>query len=302
MSDIKDTLKEATKDLLTEETLNGIQTAFDQAVEDKVSLHVEKALIEQDEDHAVKLEKLLEAVDTDHTDKLKSIVSAIDKNHSQKLKAVVHKYTNTLNEEANQFKDSVVDNISNYIELYIDDVIPVEDIKSAMENKHAANKLAQMRQDLAVDSAMTTTVVREAVVDGKKQIEQKSKEVETLNEQNQKLKSILLKTKSDLLMEQMTQELPENKRKYMYKVLGEKSPEFITENFDYTLKLLEKTEEDRLEKYQREAKSNRKVKVDRPTTKQTRVIKESAKPQQSPISESPEDPMFTHYMGELGKY
>ena len=103
MSDIKDTLKEATKDLLTEETLNGIQTAFDQAVEDKVSLHVEKALIEQDEDHAVKLEKLLEAVDTDHTGKLKSIVSAIDKNHSQKLKAVVDKYTNTLNEEANQF-------------------------------------------------------------------------------------------------------------------------------------------------------------------------------------------------------
>jgi len=302
MSDIKDTLKEATKDLLTEETLNGIQTAFDQAVEDKVSLHVEKALIEQDEDHAVKLEKLLEAVDTDHTGKLKSIVSAIDKNHSQKLKAVVDKYTNTLNEEANQFKDSVVDNISNYIELYIDDIIPAEDIKSAMENKHAANKLAQMRQDLAVDSAMTTTVVKEAVVDGKKQIEQKSHEVETLNEQNQKLKSVLLKAKSDLLMEQMTQQLPENKRKYMYKVLGEKSPEFITENFDYTLKLLEKTEEERLEKYQQEAKSNRKVKVDRPTTKQIRVIKENAKPQQSPISESPDDPMFNHYMGELGKY
>ena len=54
MSDIKTTLKDATKDLLTEETLNDIEQAFNQAVEDRVSLHVEKALVEQDEDHAVK--------------------------------------------------------------------------------------------------------------------------------------------------------------------------------------------------------------------------------------------------------
>ena len=222
MSDIKTTLKDATKDLLTEETLNDIEQAFNQAVEDRVSLHVEKALVEQDEDHAVKLEKLLEAVDSDHTEKLKSVVSAIDKNHSQKLKAVVDKYHSTLNEEADQFKDQVVDNVSNYLELYIDDAIPSDDIEAAMVNKHAAKKLQQMRQTLAVDTAMTTSVVKEAVVDGKKQLDESKQAVETLNEQNEKLRRSLIKTKSDLVLEQMTKELPETKKKYMYKVLGGK--------------------------------------------------------------------------------
>ena len=262
MNNIKDTLKEATKDLLTEETLNAIEQAFTQAVDDKVSLHVEKALIEQDEDHAIKLEKLLEAVDIDHTDKLKNVVGAIDVNHSQKLKVVANKFRETLNEEAGQFKDQVVDNISNYLELYIDETIPTADIEQAMQNNHATNKLNQMRRALAVDKAMTTSGVKEAVMDGKKQIDENKAKSRVLAEQNKTLHTKLVKVESNLLLEKMTKQLPTTKKAYMYKVLGDKTPKFITENFDYTLKLLEKTEEERLEKYQSEAKSNRKVKVD----------------------------------------
>jgi len=54
--DIKTLLKEATKDLLTEATLNTIQQSFDTAVGEKIKIHVEKALIEQDNDYANKLE------------------------------------------------------------------------------------------------------------------------------------------------------------------------------------------------------------------------------------------------------
>ena len=121
---ITDQLKEATKDLLTEDTLQSIEESFNQAVDDKVQLHVEKALVEQDEAHAVKLEKLLEAIDSDHTKKLKHMVSAIDANHGQKLQAVAAKFSSTLNEEASSFKDEVIDGVSNYLDLYLEEAIP----------------------------------------------------------------------------------------------------------------------------------------------------------------------------------
>ena len=72
-----DQLKEATKDILSEDSLKEIETAFNEAVNDKVQLHVEKALLEQDEAHAAKLTELLEAVDSDHTKKLEKLVEAI---------------------------------------------------------------------------------------------------------------------------------------------------------------------------------------------------------------------------------
>ena len=73
-----DKLKEATKDILSEESLEEIETAFntavDNAVNDKLALHVEKALLDQDDSHSKKLEALLETIDTDHTQKLNVLV------------------------------------------------------------------------------------------------------------------------------------------------------------------------------------------------------------------------------------
>jgi hypothetical protein len=313
MSTISEQLKEATKDLLTEDTLQSIEESFNQAVDEKVSLHVEKALVEQDEEHAVKLEKLLEAIDADHTKKLKHMVSAIDHNHGQKLQAVARKFNNTLNEEAGDFKDGIIDNISNYLELYLEEATPAAEIKEAMKNTHAANMLSEMRNRLAVDKAMTTSSIRDAVVDGKKQIEKTSMQSKMLEEKNADLERQLNRTKSKLILEEKTQDLPENKKRYMYKVLGNKSPSFITENFEYTLNLLEKTEEERLEKFKQEAQESQ-TGVDRPPAAQ--VIRESAQAEDMPaiVSESTlnesyvEEPEYADeglgnvYMNELNKF
>jgi formate dehydrogenase maturation protein FdhE len=87
---ITDTLKEATKDILTEDVLKEIETAFNASVDQKVKIHVEKALMEQDEDYSKKLEKLVEAIDTDHTAKLDKVVEALDADRAEKLKQVVY--------------------------------------------------------------------------------------------------------------------------------------------------------------------------------------------------------------------
>jgi hypothetical protein len=270
---ITEQLKEATKDLLTEDTLQSIEESFNQAVDDKVQLHVEKALVEQDEEHAVKLEKLLEAIDADHTKKLKHMVSAIDANHGQKLKVVAEKFNNTLNEEAGEFKEEVIDGVSNYLDLYLEETIPQAAIKQAMENTHAVNVLQEMRKKLSVDRAMATNSIRDAVVDGKKQIEETSLQAKMLEEKNAALSQELNKAKSKLILEEKTQDLPENKKRYMFKVLGNKTPGFINENYDYTLNLLEKTEEERLEKFKQEAQES-KTSVDRPPS--PKLVQESA--------------------------
>ena len=48
---VSEILKEANKGILTEDTLKEIQNLFEGAVDEKVKIHVEKALIEQDPHH-----------------------------------------------------------------------------------------------------------------------------------------------------------------------------------------------------------------------------------------------------------
>ena len=185
---ITEQLKKVASDVLSEEVLQEIETAFTESVQSKAKelsdLRVEKALVEQDEEHAIKLEKLLEAIDKDHTSKLHKVVESIDKNHSQKLKSLVEKFRKEIDTDAKVFKEGLVDNISNYLDLYVEKSIPAEDIKEAVKNKHAVGILENLRKALSIDKIMATEQVRTAVIDGKKQIDEASEQIKTLEEQN----------------------------------------------------------------------------------------------------------------------
>lgn len=294
---IIDILKEAAGDLLTEDTLTSIEVAFNEAVEakleDRVQLHVEKALLEMDEEHATKLESLLEAIDTDHTAKLHKVLGAVNENHTLKLKKVARRYQRALVNEAQNFKSQIVDNISNYLDMYLEQAIPAEDIQAAVKNKKALAKIDEMRNFLGVDLAVGKDAIRTAIVDGKRQIEESRVESGQLVEENTKLQDELVDLKRTTLLESKTKGLPEVKRNYIGKVLGDKDLKFIEENFDYTLKMFERTEEERLESVKKQA-SRQKVNVDRVSKAQT--INESSQKPSSGVA----DPMG--YMTELNKF
>ena len=95
MQKISDILREATNGQVDEVVLTDIENAFNSRLEEKAKLHVDKALLEQDELYSTKLEQLLEAIDADHSAKLEKVVKAIDNDRVSKLKAVVTKYENT---------------------------------------------------------------------------------------------------------------------------------------------------------------------------------------------------------------
>jgi len=290
---ISQVLKEATKDILTEDVLNEIQAAFDASVNEKVALHVEKALTEQDEDYSKKLETLLEAIDADHTAKLNKVVKALDSDRAAKLRMVIEKYEAALTAEASNFKSTLVEQVSNYLDLYLEEKVPTAAIEEAVNNKRAISVLADIRKMLSVDMALAQESIREAVVDGKSRIDEAAEQLEVANKRVSSLTEELNKVKSALVLEQKISSLDEEKQKYMKKMLGNKSAKFIAENFNYTLGLFEKTEEERLTGLKNEAITETVAStVDRP------VIEESI----NTSTQTEDAPLFNVYMSELGKY
>jgi len=286
--DIKAILKEATQDLLSEEVLKEIEAAFNSAISEKVQLHVTKALTEQDEDYSKKLEHLLETIDADHTSKLEKVVEAIDANHTEKLKALVEKYSNALSKEAKAFKDSTIDNISTYLEAYIDETLPANEIKDAVKNRRALEVLDQLRSILGVDAALAKESVREAIVDGKRQLQEASEKLEAANKELAQVKAQLATRNAELTLEKKTVGLSARKKEYVNKVMKTKSSEFITENIDYALSLFDKTEKERLQNIKEEAVHDAATtQVDRPVMEETEAVVES---------------VTNPYLKELSKY
>lgn len=290
--DIKALLKEATKDLLTEDTLNSIQQAFDGAVTERTQIHVEKALNEQDNEYASKLEKLIVAIDKDHTNKLNRVVEAIDINHSDKLRRVVTGYEKALTTEATKFKAETVDTLSKYLDLYLEEKVPTASINEAVENKRAMLVLEEVKKILAVDHAMAQDSIREAVVDGKKTIDELTKALNEATSENKKLTESVNVTKSGLLVEKKISDLPDEKKAYMKRMLESKSPKYITENFDYILGLYDKNEQETLDVLKEQATNqSHSANAELP-----QVVTEQAE------EEHANHPIFNTYMQELQKY
>lgn len=260
--EISQLLKEATKDILTPETLLQIQEAFDSAVTEKASLNVESALVKQDAEYTEKLKHLLEAIDKDHTKKLERVVEAIDLNNSAKLETVVKKYRKEIDVNASAFKKTLVEKVSQYIGLRIEDKIPQKMIEEAVKNKKAAVILNKLRESLAIDSALMNSSLKEAIVDGKTQIDESKETITKLTKQITVLKESVEREKANFILEQKTANLPANKKQYTKRVLADKSPKFILENIDYTISLFEKKEQEVLENIKEEAFESRTVTTD----------------------------------------
>jgi len=293
IQDIKPLLKEATKGMLTDDSLNQIETAFNEAVDTKVQLNVESALDKQDTEYTDKLKELLVAIDDDHTKKLVNVVEAIDHNNTVKLKSVIKRYGKALTEDAKNLQEKLVSDVSIYLETYLNDVIPQDAVNAAVQNKKARIILKSLRESLAVDSALMSESIKEGILDGKTQIDEAHKELETTKQQLAVLKESLATTQANLILEQKTALLPEKKKAYAKRVLAGKSPKFITENIDYTLSLFDKKDEERLDTLKDEAFDSR-VATDDVITEEYTEIDQT-------INEN-SDPNLNSYLGELQRY
>jgi len=253
---IKDTLAAQFGDLLTEDTLNIVQEAFDAAVEtkvtEKVDLEVKAAVTKLDEDHGTKLQQLVEAIDEDHTNKLQKLVETIDfdhavklqrilakidEDHAEKLQAVVDKYEKVIGESAEEFRGRLVEEISNYMDLYLEKNVPTEQIQEAVENIKSRKLIEQIRSLVGVNEEFIDTEVKEALSESKEIIGSLKKELNESVLLNTRLNHSLQKANAAIILEQKTKELPEAIKAFAKKVLSGKTPEYIEENFSYVVEL-----------------------------------------------------------------
>lgn len=290
--DIKKQLKKVTKELLSEESLNEIQASFEAAVEEKAKIQVASALVKQDADYANKLSHLLEAIDKDHTKKLQKVVKAIDVNHGQKLKSIVEKYQTALISEAGSFKSNIINDVSTYLDAYVEEALPKAQIQEAVNNRRAKIVLEQIKEFLGVDSAVSKKAVKSAIIDGKKQIDEANEKFAAIQREHNVLVERYNLIASDLILEKKSAGLSDKKKDYINRIMKGKSAEFINENYDYALNLFNKNETERLHELKESAiRKAVATNVDVPQILEEKTqVKQEAEVQMNP------------YLKELSKY
>jgi hypothetical protein len=239
-------LKNIDKNVLSEETASAIAETFETAVNEKVStrigLEIEKALKEQDEDHASKLKNLIEAIDKDHTAKLKQVVESVSLNHANKLAKIVTYYKSSINEKAEKFSNKIIEEISNYLDLYLEKTVPKEQLSEAVANTTARQQLAHIRKIVALDPDSLNEDFKKIVIQGKTKIDQLQAQLNEAYKENITLNEKVKTTKSSLIIEQKTKGMPSSKKQFITKILSDKTPEYIEENFSYVVEMFEKDE------------------------------------------------------------
>tara|TARA_R110002167_G_scaffold45083_2_gene135581 strand:- start:9489 stop:10373 length:885 start_codon:yes stop_codon:yes gene_type:complete len=246
------------QEVITPETLTAIQEAFDT----KVELSVESALIEQDDIYAGKLKTLVATLDQDRSKKMMRVVEAVDKNNASKMVNIVKLYERANVKDASKFKKVLIESISAYLEEFLTESIDMKDLDTAVKNKTAFNVLSNLKNVLGVDVAMMNPEIKEAVKDGKSQLTALQIENKELKTQFTALYESNQKTQVVSLLEGKTSKLPEAKKNFLRKALGDKTLKFIQENYDYTARLFDKQETSKLQTLKEDAIKTRKVKPD----------------------------------------
>lgn len=241
-------LKNIDKDVLNEESATAIAETFETAVNEKVSarvgLEVEKALKEQDENHAQKLKTLIEAIDNDHTAKLQKVVEAVSINHAEKLNKVVSHYRKAINEKAGTFSNKIVEEMSNYLDLYLDKLIPREQLSEAVANTSARQQLEQIKKIVSFDPSSLNEDFKRIVLQGKSKIDSLQSQLNEAYKENISLNESSKSYRAALLIEQKTKGMSSSKKEFVTKILSDKTPEYINENFSYVVNMFER--EDRI--------------------------------------------------------
>jgi len=261
----KEILKSIDNGVLNENAKVAIVEAFETAVNEKVEarmkLEIEQAQKQLDESHAEKLEKLLEAIDTDHVNKLKKVLAKVDSDYAEKLEKVIEKYENMVQKEAIAFRDQLTTEMSNYMDMYLEKMIPKAQLQEAVQNTQAKKIIDKVKQLVSVDEDFISDTIREALQDGKNRMDTLSQELNEAVKTNIKLNQDLKRTGASLVLEQKSADFNDNKKKYVMRVLAEKSPEEIEANFDYVVEMFERDEADEVEVLTEKAKKTVQSKV-----------------------------------------
>lgn len=293
---IKAILEKFDKELLSEEAAIAIAEAFETAVNEKVEsrtkLEVESAVAKLDDDHAKKLEKLLEAIDTDHTAKLEKVVDAITENHTEKLEQIASYYRKALNEKATAFSEKIINEVSNYLDLYLDKVIPQTQLDEAVANTYARKKLNAIREMVGVDSEFIDDSFKSAINEGKKKIDELTEKLNESYKENETLLEKIKVAETHSILEEKTKGMPSAKKEFIVKLLNDKDSSYVQENFSYVVEMFERGEAEASTELVEEAKQ-------KAVSRDAKVIPSQVVTEAASTTNEEVSPLVSEYLSEL---
>lgn len=267
-------------------------------LDEKYTAKLEELVEKIDTDHTAKLKKLVETIDADHAFKLQKLVKKIDNSHTEMLQRVVEKYENQLGAAAANFQDRLVEEVSNYLDLYLDRNIPADQISEAVNNIKAARQLNQIRQIVGIDEEFIDAEIKEALVDGKKIIDSLRSELNQTIKENAELNQKAIKAEAKFLLEAKTSEMPAAKKQFIAKLLKNKTPQYIEENFSYVVDMFERESSAEVDEIKESVKQQftRTPQIDR------QIIEESVEYINNEIDRSESSDSVMSYLNEMKKF
>lgn len=271
-------IKDSMGEVISQELADKIDAMFQEAVtaqvEARIKLVVENELDKQDEAHSQQLEKLLEDIDTDHLEKTKKLLSAMDENYSKKLLMYADKMNKELNENAETFQKALNESISQFLDSYIDSVIPMKTIEEAVQNTRSARMIDKIKDVIGIDPAFVSKSIKSAVMEAKDHMDEMEKKISTLTESNTELQTKLEETTRKLVLEEKTAGLPQEKRDFIRHRLGDRSVKEIEANYEYVCEMFDADQREKREELRESAEQKTKTvesKIDKPRN----VLKEN---------------------------
>lgn len=265
---ILEIIKEATKDILNADTFKtleeGVTAEINKLVTERSEAAVTLALEKQDNEYAEALKDLMEKVDADRAAKLQLALEAMETDHIEKLLSIKESYDALLEKQAVDFKEEMRGQISKYLDLQLEKVIPTAQIQEAAKEKFASNILKEARKLFSIDNIRQNKVVMEAVQDGVARIKQLEKQLDESQKESKMLKEEAAKSAASLILKEKVDGLPEAKAAYLKDFFKNKGAEYIKENFEYVVGLYDKEETERRQKVSEDTKElRRRSNVDR---------------------------------------
>lgn len=291
LKELKTIFENVDKEILSEDTLTAISSLIeekvDQKVQERLELEVESAIKTQFDKFKTISEKAVNAIDADHTAKIKMVVEAITEDNNKKLLKVSEGYKKIISETAIQHRDSLVESIDQFLDLYIEKHLPRQQIEEAAKNQYALKAVQEARKILGVDEKYIKSNIKEALVDGKNQMDKLVKE-------NTELKKKTAIIESKKILAEKTANLPVEVKRFVVSRLQGKSASFISENIDYVIDMFKRQE--RVEKRSALLNENKNFIVDRNRVADE-ILKENVnKPQNN---SNPNNPMEALYLSGL---
>jgi hypothetical protein len=292
LNELKTIFEKVDSDILSEDVLKSLTSLIEgkisQKVEERSTLEVENALKLQLEKFEKASGVVIQRIDEDHLGKIRQVVEHLNKSHTDKLIQIKEGYEKIIKETAVSNRDSIVEGINDFIDMYIEQNLPREQIAEAARNQFAMKQIDEARRILGIDDKFIKNNVKEALVDGKRQVDKLIKE-------NTDLKRHRIVEESNNILSKKVSNLPANVAKFVRSRLEGKSPEFIKENFQYVIDLYKRSQKQ--EKTAALINENKNLNVDR-----TRVADEILKEQKeirTSNQSNPNNPMEDMYLDGL---